>query len=77
MLTGTQDRVAVDDRLFFAAMTFVALLVVFSGFATSYYLWPITRATHYPAGQPISPSFPLIVHFHAAAFSAWILLLLA
>jgi hypothetical protein len=35
------------------------------------------RATHYPAGQPISSSIPLIVHLHAAAFSAWILLLVA
>jgi uncharacterized membrane protein YozB (DUF420 family) len=42
----------------------------------SYYLWPITRAIRYPAGQPISSSIPLIVHLHAAAFSAWILLLL-
>lgn len=65
----------VDDRLFFAGMSLVALTVVFLGFATSYYLWPITRATHYPAGQPISPSLPFIVHFHAILFSLWILVL--
>jgi hypothetical protein len=67
----------VDDRSFFTSMALAALAVVFLGFATSYYLWPITRATHLPTGRPISPSFPLIVHLHAAGFSAWILLLLA
>jgi hypothetical protein len=75
MLTQPETRVAVDDRRFFAGMALGALAVVFAGFATSYYLWPITRATHYPAGQPISPSVPLIVHLHAALFSAWVLLL--
>lgn len=48
---------------------------VFAGFASSYYLWPITRATHFPGGQPISPSLPLIVHVHAVAFSGWVALL--
>jgi hypothetical protein len=67
----------IDDRSFFTSMALAALAVVFVGFATSYYLWPITRATHLPTGRPISPSFPLIVHLHAAGFSAWILLLLA
>src|SRR5688572_5101730 len=74
MLIQTDSRFR-DDRRFFAGMACAALAVVFSGFATSYYLWPITRATHYPAGQPISPSIPLIVHLHAVVFSAWILLL--
>jgi hypothetical protein len=77
MLVETERRVLIDDRRFFAGMTVAALAVVFLGFATSYYLWPITRPTHYPAGQPISPSLPLIVHLHAAAFSVWILLLVA
>jgi hypothetical protein len=75
MPTETENRVAVDDRRFFAVMALVALVVVFAGFATSYYLWPITRATHYPAGQPISRTVPLIVHLHAALFSVWVLLL--
>ena len=77
MLAETEHRVVVDDRRFFAGMALAALSVVFLGFATSYYLWPIMRATHYPAGQPISSSIPPIVHLHAAAFSAWILLLVA
>jgi hypothetical protein len=65
----------VTERRFFAAMAFASLAVVFCGFATSYYLWPISRATHYPAGQPISPSLPLVVHLHAVLFSGWVALL--
>jgi hypothetical protein len=72
-----QPRLVVDDRAFFAGMALAALAVVFLGFATSYYFWPLFRATTYPAGQPISPSIPLIVHIHALLFSAWILLLVA
>jgi hypothetical protein len=56
-------------------MAAVSIGVVFTGFATSYYLWPLTRATRFPAGQPISPSLPLVVHLHAIAFSGWIVLL--
>jgi hypothetical protein len=75
MLTATNSRTTVAERRFFAAMAFISLVVVFAGFATSYYLWPLTRATHFPAGQPISPSLPSVVHLHALAFSGWIVLL--
>ena len=74
-ITSARHPAAVDDRRFFAGMALAALAVMFAGFATSYYLWPVTRATHYPAGQPISPSVPPIVHLHAVLFSAWVLLL--
>jgi|RhiMetdeSRZDD1v2_1073273.scaffolds.fasta_scaffold233067_2 hypothetical protein len=74
MFTG--KAAGVDDRRFFTTMALAALAIVFLGFAATYYLWPITRATHTLAGRPIAPSFPLIVHLHAAGFSAWILLLL-
>lgn len=76
-LSALDDRAATADHRFFTTMAMAALTVVFMGFATSYYLWPITRATHYPTGRPISPAFPLIVHVHAVGFSAWILLLVA
>jgi hypothetical protein len=69
------ERTVRDERRFFGGMAVAAVAVVFAGFATSYYLWPITRATHYPAGQLISPSVPGIVHLHAIAFTAWVLLL--
>jgi hypothetical protein len=75
MTTGAVLRV--DDRRFFTGMAVASLAVVFLGFATTYYLWPITRATHTLAGRPISPSFPLVVHLHAAGFTVWMLLFLA
>jgi hypothetical protein len=77
MLTVAEGRVSVDDNRFFVAMAFAALAVVFVGFATSYYLWPLTRATHHAAGQPISPALPRVIHAHAAAFTLWILLFVA
>jgi hypothetical protein len=75
MRTGTDVHPGQDDRRFFTAMACAALAVVTFGFATSYYLWPLTRATHYPAGQPISPSLPALVHLHALVFTGWIVLL--
>jgi hypothetical protein len=71
----TEHTATATERRFFATMAFASLAVVFAGFATSYYLWPFSRATHYPAGQPISPSLPLLVHFHAVLFSGWVSLL--
>ena len=73
MLTVTEAAAA--ERHFYSALALAALAVIFAGFATSYYLWPLTRATHFPAGQPISPSLPLLVHVHAVAFSGWLILL--
>jgi hypothetical protein len=75
MLTLTERAARTSERRFFAMMAFAALAVVFAGFATSYYLWPISRATHYPAGQPISVSLPILVHVHAVLFSVWVGLL--
>jgi hypothetical protein len=75
MLSLSQHAAKTDDRRFFAMMAFASLAIVFAGFATSYYLWPISRATHDPAGQPISVSLPILVHVHAVLFSAWVGLL--
>jgi hypothetical protein len=75
MFTATESPAAAAERRFFSVMALVALAVIFTGFATSYYLWPLTRATRFPAGQPISPSLPLVVHLHALAFSGWLILL--
>src|SRR5262245_58672708 len=75
MLTVSAQPAAGAERRFFAWMALASVAVVFAGFATSYYLWPLTRATHYPAGQPISQSLPLVVHIHALAFSGWVGLL--
>jgi hypothetical protein len=75
MHTATDSATTTAERRFFAAMAFTSIAVVFAGFATSYYLWPLTRATHFPAGQPISASLPFVVHLHALAFSGWVVLL--
>ena len=72
MLITTGQPAASTERRFFAAMTLVAAALVFAGFATSYYVWPITRGTHYSTGRPISPTLPLILHLHAALFTGWI-----
>jgi len=71
----SESAAAAGERRFFAIMAFASLAVVFAGFATSYYLWPIGRATHYPSGRPIPLSLPIIVHAHAVLFSAWVGLL--
>jgi len=71
MLTTTERAAAVADRRFFTSMALAALAIVFLGFAMSYYLRPITRAF---ADVPGPPPLPLIVHLHAIAFTAWILL---
>ncbi len=53
------------DHLFFSAMAVALLLTVFVGFADTYYL----------AGVFHAPLPSRILHFHGAAFSCWILLL--
>jgi hypothetical protein len=55
------------DDVFFSAMALVILGTVFLGFARSYYLAGVFQAR--------LPN--LLVHVHAAAFSAWILLFIA
>ena len=75
--THVKHQPTASDHRFFTTMALAAVAVVFGGFATSYYLWPIMGSTHYATGLPIAPSFPPIVHVHAAAFSTWMLLLVA
>lgn len=65
------------ERGFFVGMALLACATVFFGFAPSYYLRSVTHVTHYPTGVPVSPSLPLLVHVHAAAFSAWMVLFVA
>jgi hypothetical protein len=76
MLTTGQPT-ASSERRFFAAMTLAASAIVFAGFATSYYVWPIARGTHYSTGRPIPSTLPLIVHLHAALFTGWVCLFVA
>jgi hypothetical protein len=53
------------DHLFFSITALLILITVVVGFAPSYYLAGLYRA---PVPSPI-------IHFHAAAFTCWILLL--
>src|SRR5215203_3215662 len=76
MLTTGQPTASAERR-FFAAMAVAAATIVFAGFATSYYVWPIARGTHYSTGRPIPSTLPLIVHLHAALFTGWVCLFVA
>lgn len=55
------------DHLFFSAMVALMLITVFLGFARTYYL----------AGVFHAPLPNRIIHIHGAAFSLWMLLLIA
>jgi hypothetical protein len=55
------------DHYFFSGMALLMLATVFEGFARTYYLAGVFRA----------PLPSLIIHVHGAAFSCWILLLVA
>ena len=55
------------DHYFFSGMALLMLATVFEGFARTYYL----------AGVFHAPLPSLIIHVHGAAFSCWILLLVA
>ena len=55
------------DHFFFPVMAWLMLATVFEGFARTYYL----------AGVFHAPLPSLIIHVHGAAFSCWILLLIA
>jgi hypothetical protein len=55
------------DHFFFSGMVLLSAVTVFVGFAHTYYLAGLFRA----------PLPARIIHFHGAAFSCWIVLLLA
>lgn len=55
------------DNIFFSVMAAIVLVLVAIGFARTYFLAGVFRA-HLPG---------LIVHIHGAAFTAWVLLLIA
>lgn len=54
------------ERVFYTGMAVAFLLIVFAGFARTYYLRP------YFADTPLQP----LLHLHGLVFSAWIVLLL-
>ena len=60
------SRRLLRERLFFSGMTVAFAVVVFIGFAPTYFLRSLSDR----------PPLPWLVHVHGALFSAWILLLL-
>jgi len=56
-----------SDDLFFSGMAVVSLIVVFAGFARTYFL----------AGMFRAPLPNLLVHIHGAAFTLWIVLFIS
>jgi hypothetical protein len=54
------------ERLFYTGMAAAFILIVFAGFAPTYYLRPYFQA------RPLGP----LLHLHGVIFSAWIILLL-
>jgi hypothetical protein len=76
MLEHVVAEPAARGRHFYLGMSLAVFMVVFAGFAPSYYLKSLTHLTHYPTGAVISPTLPLALHIHAAVLSLWLLLLL-
>ena len=52
------------DRLFYGGYTALAIVLVLAGFGRTYYFGSLTDA----------PRLPLLVHLHAAVYSAWMVL---
>jgi len=61
------------ERGFYTGMALASALAVFVGFASSYYLKPLNILRPFSAAAPLSP----LVHVHAVAFSAWVILFVA
>jgi hypothetical protein len=69
MATRTAARSGLNnERLFFGGMGVLILLLVFAGFAPTYYLRGAIEL-----GRPLTPLTPLIL-LHGAAFTAWVVL---
>jgi hypothetical protein len=64
------------EHMFFTGMAVLLLATVFAGFAPTYYLLNQLHGTT-GAGQPGGSNLTPLVHVHAIAFSAWMLLFVA
>ncbi len=64
------------EHMFFTGMSVVLLATVFAGFAPTYYLLNQMHGT-LAGGQPGGSNLTSLVHVHAIAFSAWMLLFVA
>lgn len=60
-----------SDRTFFGALTIALAVVVFAGFARTYYLRPLVPAPALGGQLPLTR----LIHLHALLFSGWMVLL--
>jgi hypothetical protein len=60
-----------SERAFFGVLTLVMAVVVFGGFARTYYLRPLVSAPALAGQLPITR----LIHIHALFFSGWMVLL--
>jgi len=75
MLTHTVTATRTERR-FYVWMAVAAALVVFGGFAPSYFLSSFTTLTRYPSGAVVSRSLPALIHVHAIVSTSWLVLLI-
>jgi heme/copper-type cytochrome/quinol oxidase subunit 3 len=75
MLEQTLARVP-EGRRFYLGVAIAAAVVVFAGFAPTYYLKSFTATAQYPTGATVSSSLPLLIHIHAIVATTWLVLLL-
>jgi len=68
MATTALSRRQNHDRLFYTGMSLAVALVVFAGFAQTYYL------SHWFAPPPRMPPMTALLHVHAFFFTLWIVL---
>ena len=64
------------ERRFYVWMAVAATLVVFCGFAPTYFLRSFTVLAKYPSGTVVSRSLPLLIHAHAIVSAIWLILLI-
>ena len=77
MATATSEaRIKSDyDHIFFQALAALVVVVVFVGFAQTFYLSGVLKVPRWKAFA--APPHALVVNVHGAIFSAWAILLLA
>ena len=70
-MTLVAIAVRARERRFFSGVTLVMAVVVFAGFARTYYLRPLVSAPALAGQLPITR----LIHVHALLFSSWMVLL--
>ena len=76
MLEQSYAPPTVTHSRFFLGMAVAAAIVVFAGFAPTYYLRPVVHVVRYPSAQTVSAALPLLIQMHAAVSTAWLVLLI-